>query len=244
MDVVPLFFAAGVKTNISGKAFVLGILSILAGVFLAGPIAGVAIVVGIAIHEYGHVAAYRVAGHDDARFRMIPFLGGVAISERMPRDQLTDFYVVIMGPGIMLAPLAVFGVLSEILATDYPMLANISNIMFIFTGAINFFNLLPLWPLDGGRIIRTITYSFSPMVSRFVTLGMSLALGAWAIYMQLPLILIVAVVGFNSARRVAAINKLQPAMERSEAIMAAVAYLATMAAHGMAGQLLIERFVM
>lgn len=229
-----------VETNISGRAIGLAILSIAAAILITRQVsAGLALVIGIAIHEFGHVAAYRAMGHDDARFRLIPFLGGVAISNKLPKDQLTDFYVAIMGPGIMLAPLVISGVAAEMLATTAPRVAALAQIMFIITGVINFFNLLPLWPLDGGRILRTITFTWSPVASRFITLGMSVALAVWAIYAKLPLIALVAFFGFRSARRIATINRAQAPMLPREAVMAGIAYLAALAAHGLAGMSLI-----
>lgn len=232
-----------IETNVSGRAIVLAVLSIAAGVWLAGPLAGPALVLGIAMHEYGHVAAYRAMGHTDARFRLIPFLGGVAISRHLPRSQLADFYISIMGPGIMLAPLVICGLLSETLWRDAPMLAQFAQIMFVITGAVNFFNLLPLWPLDGGRIVRTITFGVWPGASKVLTRVMSIALGVWAAYTGRWLILIVAIIGFNSARRIGAINRKQPAMTPVQAGAATIAYLATAAAHGVAGAPLLARLL-
>ncbi len=229
-----------IETNISMSAILLAVASIAAGVYLAGPLAGPALVLGIAIHEYGHVAAFRAMGHTDARFRMIPFLGGVAISRQMPKNQLADYYIVIMGPGIMLAVLVVSGLVAETMWQTWPNVAAFARIMFIITGAINFFNLLPLWPLDGGRIVRTITYGFWPSASPIITRVMALALAAWAVYTGRWLILIVAILGFNSARQIRAINAIQPPMSGVHAVAATIAYVCALAAHGMAGAPLIR----
>ena len=232
------------QTNLSGNAIILAVLSFGIAGLVFGWQAGIALVLGIAIHEFGHVAAYRVAGHDDARFRLIPLLGGVAISGRLPRDQLTDFYVAIMGPGIMLGILVATGALIPVLASVSPQAASFAVTMFVITGAINFFNLLPLWPLDGGRILRTLTYSWSPLASRFITLGMSIGLAVWALYAGLPLIFLVALLGFSSARRIAVINRAQPPMSPMQSLIAAIAYLAATAAHGLAGWDLITRILL
>lgn len=233
-----------VDTNLSGRAILLAVLSIAAGVYIAGPLAGPALVIGIAIHEYGHVAAFRAMGHTDARFRMIPFLGGVAISRQMPRNQLADFYISIMGPGIMLAPLVICGLAANSLWQTAPQIAQFAQVMFVITGAINFFNLLPMWPLDGGRILRTITFGFWPKASQILTMVMSLALAAWAFYTGRWLILIVAMLGFNSARNIEKINKMQAAMTPVQGIAATLAYLATMAAHYIAGAPLIKSLLL
>ena len=228
-----------VETNLSGRSILLAVASIAAGVYLFGPLAGVAVVLGIAIHEYGHVAAFRAMGHTDARFRMIPFLGGVAISRQLPYNQLADFYISIMGPGIMLAPLIISGFAAEMIGPGNPMLGQFAYTMFVVTGAINFFNLLPLWPLDGGRIVRTVTYGFWPGASPLITRAMSIALAIWAIYTGRWLILIVAIFGWSSARQIKAINAVQPAMTGTQALAATIAYGCALAAHGIAGAPLI-----
>lgn len=228
-----------VETNLNGQAVVLAIASIAAGVFLVGPLAGVALVLGIAIHEYGHVAAYRTMGHTDARFRLIPFMGGVAISNQTPKSHLADFYISIMGPGIMLAPLVICGFIIDAPGRfPYPV-THFAYTMFIITGAINFFNLLPLWPLDGGRIVRTITHGFWPQASPLITRGMALGLGLWAAYTGRWIILLVAIFGWTSARQIKSINARQEPMTPAQALVATIAYGAALAAHGLAGAPLI-----
>jgi Zn-dependent protease len=232
------------QTNTSGNALVLAILSVVAAVLLLGPVRGIAVVVGIAIHEFGHVAAYRAMGHNDARFRMVPLLGGVAISGKLPKTQLADYYIAIMGPGIMLPVLVVSGIASQLLIPYSFTLATWAYAMFLITGLINFFNLLPLWPLDGGRILRTLTYSWSPLASRYITLAMSIGLAIWAFYAQHILIFLVALFGFSSARRIAVINRAQPPMTSSQSLIATIAYLSALAAHGLAGWPLVQQILL
>lgn len=229
-----------VETNLNGSALILGLLSIGAGVYLAGPVAGLALVIGIAIHEYGHVAAYRAMGHTDARYRLVPFLGGLAISKQIPRTQLAEYYVIFMGPGIMLAPLVISGVLWQSLNFSHPMLASYAYIMFAVTGAINFFNLLPLWPLDGGRILRVLVGAFSVRMSKLVTLSMSGLLIFLAFSIRQPLILIVGFLGLRAIGQLDALNRVQKPMRPAQAGMGLAAYLAMLAAHGMAGQGIIR----
>lgn len=230
-------------TNLSGNAIGLAVVSFVLAGIVFGWVAGIVLVLGIAMHEFGHVAAFRAAGHDDARFRLIPLLGGVAISGRLPKDQLTDFYIAFMGPGIMLCVVVISGVSISWLLPDYPTAANIAAAIFTITGAINFFNLLPLWPLDGGRILRTLTYPISPLMSRYITLGMSVGLAIAALYIQAPLIFLVAIFGFSSARRIAVINRAQAPMTRQQALLATIAYLCALFTHGFAGWIIIESIV-
>lgn len=225
-----------VETNFSGKAILLVVLSIAAGVYIAGPLGGVALVLGIALHEYGHVAAFRAMGHTDARFRMIPFLGGVAISRQTPRNQLAEFYIAIMGPGIMLAPLVICAAIIN-MAGVFPnsVVIGAYQVMAI-TGLVNFFNLLPLWPLDGGRIVRSITFGFWPMASVVLTGLMGAALAVWAFSTGRWLILIVAILGLSSLRQMNKVSRIQSPMTAGQAIFATIAYLCALGAHWAAGE--------
>lgn len=226
-------------TNITLGSLGLGVLSIAAAVWWLGSVAfGVAIVLGIAIHEYGHVAAFRAMGHSDARYRLVPFLGGVAISNKLPRDQLSDFYITFMGPGIMLVPLVICGVGMSF--TD-GMLSYLLYVMFVVTGAINFFNLLPFWPLDGGRMTRGLIYAVSPWLADRMTILMSVGLVIFAAISGYYLIMIVALLGMKPARFAAALSKRQPAMTLNEAGTGLVAYAMAAAAHGMAGYPLLQQ---
>ena len=231
------------QTNITPKSILLAIASFGAAIWLLGPIAGVAIVLGIAIHEFGHVAAFRAMGHNDARFRLIPLLGGVAISNKLPKNQLSEFYIAIMGPAIMLVPLVITGVYIHTIGTTSSLIDSFARTMFIITGAINFFNLLPLWPLDGGRIVRAITFGLSPQLSQILTLTMSGGLVMWALYAQQPLIFIVAILGFSAARRVSKMTKKQAPMTGGQALSATAAYVVSLWAFWIAGRPLIEQIV-
>ena len=54
------------------QGFALGGLAFAATAYFWGPMYGLAVVISVMIHEFGHVAAFRICGHDDARFRLIP----------------------------------------------------------------------------------------------------------------------------------------------------------------------------
>jgi len=83
----------------SPQALALAALSIGAAVAYYGASGGIAIIVAVMWHEWGHVMAYRVAGHTDARFRLIPRFGGVALSNQSTKDHAADCFVTLMGHG-------------------------------------------------------------------------------------------------------------------------------------------------
>jgi Zn-dependent protease len=186
------------KISFSMESIVLAAISIAAAMWFFGPITGVALVAIIAIHEFGHVAAYRVCGHDDATFRLIPLMGGVASSSKAPDGPLHSFFISIMGPAICIAPTLlalelVYG------GYDMPDLAREFLWSFgIFSGVINFFNLLPIGPLDGGKISRVLFEIFWPKAAKpfgIAMMGLALIAGA---YMQSYFIIILTLMSFPS----------------------------------------------
>ena len=44
-------------------ALLMGVAAVAAAVYFIGPYAGAALIVSVMVHEFGHVAAFRVAGH-------------------------------------------------------------------------------------------------------------------------------------------------------------------------------------
>ncbi|SMX44627.1 metalloprotease [Actibacterium lipolyticum] len=225
------------------QGFALGGLAFAAAAFFWGPMYGLALVLSIMLHEFGHVAAFRICGHHDARFRLIPLMGGVAISDRAPDSQGEDFFITLMGPAICLAPMVLSFVLAEVAE---PYSYTVADFFYTFgsvTAALNFFNLLPFWPLDGGRMTRNMTYAFWPSGARALTVLMSAALAAAAVAMQSTPLLIFAVFGAQSIYSMTHLDAVQRPMKRMHAFLAALAYFFTAAAHFVGGLWLILWFL-
>jgi hypothetical protein len=70
------------------QSLAMGGLAVTAAVYFFGALYGLALTLAVAIHEFGHAAAYRMIGHSDARFRLVPLMGGYAISDRLPAAQV------------------------------------------------------------------------------------------------------------------------------------------------------------
>lgn len=116
------------------------------------------------LHEFGHVGAARTLGIGTQHVTMTA-IGGVAALQRSPTFALHELWVTIAGPAVN-ALLAVFGFVITLFLE--PNLANagevgtatdVRSFMVQFTG-INLvllgFNLLPILPMDGGRILRAL----------------------------------------------------------------------------------------
>lgn len=129
----------------------------LFGLTLGGLVAALAFTLIIAVHELGHMAAFRIMGHRSARMIFIPLLGGVAMGGRPYDRQFEVAFVALMGPGF-----SAFLVAALMGASISGGLAgNHAVALVAATGAgsvalFNAANLLPFWRLDGAQVLRQV----------------------------------------------------------------------------------------
>ena len=227
----------------SPQALFLAAISIAFAVAYFGVSSGIAIIITIVWHEWGHVIAYRVAGHSDARFRLIPLFGGVAISNQSPKNQAASCFVTLMGPGFSISlVVGLFLLASWLAAQESPYYREVYWAAMI-AGVINAFNMLPLWPLDGGRAIRAITVTAAPGLAGLLTNIMSAILIGFAVIKQMWLLLLFGLMGYSYARRATKSETNLAPMTKGQAALATIAYLSILAAHLLAGLPLLRRIV-
>ncbi|GHB65616.1 Zn-dependent protease [Psychrosphaera saromensis] len=148
------FFGIGLKLFKSAKA----IKVLLAGSALAGwsiifswQFALVLIAV-IMFHEYGHVWAMKKMGMKTKGFYLIPFVGGVAVGDKA-KTHWQQVFVAMMGPSFGLVMSIVFYLIY--LATESHWIGLLASV----SALVNIFNLLPVMPLDGGQVVKSIVFS-------------------------------------------------------------------------------------
>jgi Zn-dependent protease len=178
-----------------------GAISVLIAGWYFGPLFGLALVLTVMVHEYGHVAAFRITGRADARFRLVPLAdrGGSRWTARRGR-KAEAFFVALAGPALSLAPMVLAFVLAEIVDPWSRPLADFLWIFAATTAALNFLNLLPFWPLDGGRCLRAVIHALDPRAAMAATMTMSAAFAAAAVAVGSVLLFLVALVGCATIR--------------------------------------------
>jgi Zn-dependent protease len=133
----------------------------------------------IFFHEMGHFIAARQRGLDVGAPTFIPFVGAWIQLKEMPHDVHTEAYIGFAGPLVgTLAAMACYWIARE---TDSQLMLALAYSGFM----INLFNLIPISPLDGGRITAII----SPKVWLF---GVPL-LVALFIYSPSPMLILIAI---------------------------------------------------
>lgn len=230
------FQMAGLDPN----AARLGALAVAVAIYYYGWVFGAALILAVIIHEYGHVAAYRVCGHSDARFRLIPIFGGVAISNRLPATQGHAFFIAIMGPAICLAPMSLSFALSSLLFQTSPAVASFLFAFAMVLASFNFFNLLPFWPLDGGRMVQILCQTFIPSATRQVSIAMTLTAAALAVFTQSWFLLIFILISWGGLMQSEQVLGLQTPMPKRHALLGLAAYASTAVAFFMGGSFLLR----
>jgi Zn-dependent protease len=105
------------------------------------------------IHEYGHIRAMKYFGLKTKGIYLIPFMGGLALSDDKINTRWQDVVISIMGPTFGL-------ILSLILLVAYWITGNIFFAgLANFNALLNLINLLPILPLDGGHILKSVGFS-------------------------------------------------------------------------------------
>jgi Zn-dependent protease len=126
------------------------IVSVAAYALLWGWQFAVGFVVLLFVHELGHVLEAKRQGLPVSAPLFIPFLGAMILLKENPQDAWREAKMAIAGPILGSVGAAVTWGLGEALDSDL-------LIALAFTGFfLNLFNLLPIVPLDGGRIVAAV----------------------------------------------------------------------------------------
>lgn len=115
------------------------------------------------IHEMGHAAAASHFGWRIKRILILPFGGFCEVDEHGNREMKEELIVVLAGPfqHLLIAILTPILVMSSIISVD------IAKQVLQFNMMILLFNLLPIWPLDGGKFVQLFLSSRNPFIQSF-----------------------------------------------------------------------------
>lgn len=188
-----LALQAGIHAGINAwRTFWLSaVLFMLVGGWLFGWLVAALLLAVIALHEAGHWLAMRWLGYRQQTVFFVPGLGGMATGEKPDATPLEKVAVYLAGPvpGILLS-LAILAGLLLSQTTPAPWLSQAAVMLL----GINLFNLLPIAPLDGGRILETLLFSRLPTLRLVFALGGMACLAALAWFSGDPIIAVVALV--------------------------------------------------
>ena len=114
----------------------------------------------VILHELGHSLTARRYGVRTSRILLLP-IGGMAELEQIPRKPSAELLITVAGPAVnfvlvaLLLPFAWHGIFNEEEVALYSPAGLVIQLCFanLIMGC---FNLLPVFPMDGGRILRAL----------------------------------------------------------------------------------------
>ena len=122
-----------------------------------GVIGGVVYFVSLLVHELAHSLVARRYGMEVSSITLF-FFGGVSVIREDSQRPGEEFWIAVVGP---LASLVLGGVLLVVAIFALPDDTTLSNVVFVL-GIVNCFlaafNMLPGFPLDGGRVMRSVIW--------------------------------------------------------------------------------------
>ncbi|MEA2735218.1 MAG: hypothetical protein QOE14_1669, partial [Humisphaera sp.] len=168
----------------------------------------------VLLHEFGHAVAAARYGIKTPDITLLP-IGGVARLQRMPDKPWQEFIVAIAGPLVnvviaaaLMLGLGMAGRFDGNLQLDnphVPMLLQLRNVNIMLV----LFNLLPAFPMDGGRILRALLatrmpYGRATNIAASVGQFMAFLFGFWGLMVGNPLLIFIALFVYMGAGQEAA----------------------------------------
>ncbi|EMI45861.1 site-2 protease family protein [Rhodopirellula sp. SWK7] len=109
----------------------------------------------VLLHEFGHALTARRFGIPTRDITLLP-IGGVASLERMPREPWKELAIAVAGPAVNVV---IAASLFAALWIVNPVVGSVSSFvsqLAIINVALVVFNMLPAFPMDGGRVLRSL----------------------------------------------------------------------------------------
>lgn len=156
----------------------------------------------IVLHEFGHITMASRFGVRTPDVILLP-IGGVARLERIPEEPRQELLIALAGPAVTLAIVVVLflvavGTGQEVLVSD-PLAGNVSLPVQLLVSnvLVLVFNLFPAFPLDGGRVLRSLLAARMGLerathIAGSIGQVFAVVLGILGVMLQAPLMMLVA----------------------------------------------------
>lgn len=157
--------------------------------FFMGLLAAMLFFLSLLLHELGHSIISQRCGIPVPRITLL-FIGGLAEIAREPDDAKSELKIALGGPAVTVVLVGLFGTLSWLFGRmKYDPASSVCEILGLVNAQLLAFNMIPGYPLDGGRVLRALIWAKTGRLRQatFITsrigIGFSWLLVALGIYL-------------------------------------------------------------
>ena len=140
--------------------------------WLVGIATAIVFFLSVVLHELGHSVAAQHYGIPVSSIKLFVF-GGVSQIETEPPSARVEFLMAVVGPLVSFVLAGVFAGLGVAFASVAALLALAKYLAYI-NGALGLFNLVPGFPLDGGRVFRAVVWGLTNSLRRATVIAANL----------------------------------------------------------------------
>jgi Zn-dependent protease len=121
--------------------------------------------VSVLLHELGHVFAAKLFKIDTRKVVLYPF-GGIAFLKKDPSEGSGELLIAVAGPAVNMVLSVIGYAIFKVFGDPTFLIINL---------AMAIFNLIPAYPMDGGRVLRSILSSFiDKRIATRICMGISI----------------------------------------------------------------------
>lgn len=192
-----------------------GLLAAASAVGMIGTIFGC-----VVLHEMGHALAARHFGIGTRDITLYP-IGGVANLERIPAKPFQELVIAVAGPLVNVAIAAAVAVVFAVdagigAAVLHPFSGGFLTWLLAINVWLVLFNLIPAFPMDGGRVLRAVLamvlpYRSATRIAGRIGQGLAVTFGLLGLFSgSWNLVIIAAFVFLVAAAEINRVTRIQP----------------------------------